>query len=112
MKKNILFDNTERNFETIKAELQELNHECNLTDEQVLDYMSCREQCDLEDMKSLMQDFDDNGWLVLGTNGRWDGTRRGGFVAETFDEVLDKVCEDCDYIKIFCISCSKYINLI
>ena len=107
MKKNILFDNTERNFETIKAELQELNPECNLTDEQVWDYMSCREQYDWDDMKSLMEGFDDNGWLVLGTNGRWDGTRRGGFVAETFDEVLNKVCKDCDYITIFCDEYSR-----
>lgn len=102
MKENILFDNTDRNFDAIKAELQELNPNCNITDQQVWDYMSCMEQDEWEDMKSLMKGFDNNGWLVLGTTGRFDGTRKGGFVAETFEEVLDKVCKDCDYIKVFC----------
>lgn len=55
-----------------------------------------------DDAKTEMESFfdkSDTPWLAVGTVGRWNGTFAGGFVFNTFDELMRKIGKDCDYFN-------------
>ena len=50
-----------------------------------------------------LERFFDNGstYLAIGTVGRWDGTFDGGFIFNSFSQLMSKVGKDCDYFHFY-----------
>lgn len=74
-------------------------------------------ELDWENIKAdLTKFFNDNEdqWLLVGAIQRWDGTYSGGFVFDTFDELMSRAAQDCDYYKFwdenghFYLKCSHH----
>ena len=74
-----------------------------IPDEDVNKMVYDREEWDWEDFKVEFNHFlkdSDNGFLLVGTCGCWDGTYAGGCYVNSFDD-LYKFWEHCDYIKVY-----------
>ena len=49
-------------------------------------------------------------YLAVGTVGRWNGTFKGGFIFHSFQELFNKVGEDCDYFKFYDVNGHFYMQ--
>ena len=103
--------------ESAIEDLKSYNPDYEPTDEEIYEQCNILEAQYWEDTKvDLRKFFDDNEdqWLLVGAIQRWDGTYSGGFVFETFDDLMSKAAKDCEYFKFwdenghFYLKCSHH----
>ena len=85
------------------GEDEEGKTEDDVPDNRVTDEVYAQSEFDWDDFKYEFGKFikdSRNGFLLVGTCGRWDGTYDGGSYVNEFDD-LYKFWEDCDYIKVY-----------
>ena len=111
--KRILYDNYNLDLEIAK-EMAIENYEeycCAIDEEPEKDYEPSDEEIlqiayklDEFNWEEFQNDFEkfigNDTFIIQGNVGRWDGTARGGFTFDSFNE-LSRVWKDCDYIKVY-----------
>ena len=80
---------------------ERVDSEDEITDEMIRDEIADLAAMYWDDMVWELEAFFEKGcaWLLTGTIGRWDGSYRGGFIFNTFDE-FTRCLQDCESIKI------------
>ena len=78
-----------------------VDSEDEITDEMIMEEKYHLEEWYWDDFRYELELFFSKGdaWLLTGSIGRWDGTCRGGFIFNTFDEFV-KCLNDCMYWKV------------
>lgn len=103
----ILFDNYELDnelFESVKQDYVDGGYyEDNIPDDLIYDSINAIKDeelaCALDFLEERLDEAE-NGLLVTGTCGRWNGRFDGGYIADDLESLL-KVTKDCVFIKIW-----------
>lgn len=100
--KRVIFDNYDIDSMYREDAIRELEEDPDKeqTEDNIYDLCSIYSRDDWDLRKEELKEFfdnDDSEWILVGSCGRWDGTYPGGFVFSSFDEMHQRVSEDCDY---------------
>lgn len=78
-----------------------IDHLDEATNEMIYNTMYELERMYWDDISYELKHLFDKGntWLLTGSIGRWDGSYRGGYIFNTFEEFC-KCLEDCAYVEI------------
>ena len=110
-KERIIYDNYDIDVYREEAiENLNINNIVNPTEDQIYDemYEISNEDWELEKV-NLEKEFNSGDFLAIGTCGRWDGNRAGGFVFSNFNELMSRL-KDCDYFKFWDENGHFFIN--
>ena len=110
-KERVIYDN----YDTFSMYDEAKEHLTNVCDEEPSDddiwkYVSVIDADNWENEKENMkQIFDEGNFIAVGTCGSWLGNQPGGFVFNSFDELMNKLV-DCEYFKFWDEDGHFYVN--
>ena len=97
-KERIIYDNYDLDYDGAKEYLHEQGNE-DPTESEIWAEANFQDEINWYEIKAELENvFNDGNFLAVGTCGRWNGNFAGGFIFETFQELMNHF-SDCDYIK-------------
>ena len=83
-----------------RENLAEMKDNDNPSESEIWDEIYILDDFNRDDARAELRPIFNGKFLAVGTCGRWNGTFAGGFIFETFDELMARFSH-CDYIKLW-----------
>ena len=79
------------------------DNEDDVSDEAIWKERYCQDEIDWDNARYELDEYFKtcNKLIAFGSCGLWHGSYAGGFIFNTFDELIKKIGKDCDYFKFY-----------